>query len=87
MEIIMKLKEHKTKRIHFFVDENGLLQGEYKSYHSDGSLYIHSYYKDDKRHGEYKQYNTDGSLECIEYYSNDKDVTDMYNKLKTWKSL
>jgi len=105
------MKEYKSNSEHYFEDENGLKQGEYKKYYSNGQLWfhcyfknnnihgeykeyysggqlwVHCYYKDNNRHGEYKRYYKDGSLNYIKYYSNDKDITDMYNKLKKWKSL
>jgi len=87
MEKFMKLKEYKNKYEHYFVDGKGMLQGEFKLYHSNGQLEIHCFYKDDKIHGEYKRYYKDGSIDYKRYYSNGKDVTDMYNKLKKWKSL
>ena len=87
MEKIMKLTEHKNEWRHYFQDENGLKQGEYKRYYSGEQLWIHYFYKDGKRHGECKEYNEDGSLDCKKYYSNGKDVTDMYLKLEKWKSL
>ena len=89
MEISMKLKEIKNKLTHFFEDEKGNIQGEYKQYYSNSNnrLFIHCYYKDGKLQGEYKLYNIDSSLKYTKYYSNGKDVTDMYHKLKTWKSL
>ena len=88
MEKFMKLKEHKSFTYHYFKDDEFKLQGEYKRYyHSNGQLWLHSYYKDDKRHGECKAYNEDGSLIFKRYYSNGNDITGMYLKLKAWKSL
>jgi len=89
MEKFMKLKEYKNNYVHYFLDENDKLQGEYKSYYGNGQgqLYYKCYYKDSKRQGEYKRYSPDGSLKYKRYYSNGKDVTDMYNKLNVWKSL
>jgi len=87
MEKFMKLKEYKGITYHYFKDENGSRQGEFKLYHPNGQLRIHSYYKDGKLYGEYKQYYSNGPLEYKKYYLNDKDVTDMYNKLQAWKSL
>ena len=81
------MREVKTKSYHYFVDEKGLRQGKYKRYHYNDKLWIHSFYKDGKLQGKYKEYNEDGSLKYTKYFSNDKNVTDMFNKLQTWKSL
>ena len=87
MEISMKLTEYKTKHEHYFRDKDFKLQNEYKSYYNNNQLRTHCYFKDGERHGEYKIYNPDGSLDSKSYYSNGKNITDMYNKLKKWKSL
>jgi len=83
----MKLKEIKTNDAHYFRDDDFNLQGEYKEYFSDGQLWVHCYFKDGKRHGEYKVYNPDGQLWVHCYFKDGKDITNMYLKLQTWKSL
>ncbi len=54
------LKEIKSDTIHFFVDENNLIQGEYKRYHENGQLYIHTFFQNGNRHGEYKSFYGNG---------------------------
>jgi antitoxin component YwqK of YwqJK toxin-antitoxin module len=79
----MSLKEIKTKTKHYFEDEFGNKQGEFKSWYSNGQLDIHCFYVDGNRHGEYKSwysngqqwahcYYVDGNIhgECKEWYSN-----------------
>ncbi len=66
------LKEIKTNTHHFFVDENGHIQGEYKVYYYNGHLYIHSFYLNGKRHGEYKLYHDNGQLWEHTFFQNDK---------------
>ncbi len=56
------LTEIKTDTYHYFIDENGVKQGEYKDYHDIGQLCEHSFRLNDKRHGEYKHYFNDGAL-------------------------
>ena len=81
------MREIKNKYEHYFRDEHGKKQGEYKNYYHNNQLCDHFFYKDNKKHGECKVYNLDGSLDYIKYYSNGNDITDMYNKLNVWKSL
>ena len=71
MEKFMKLKEVNNDYGHYFLDENGLKQGENKEYYSDGQLWLHSYYKDGKLHGEYKVYNKNGQLWIHYFYKED----------------
>ena len=66
------LKEIKTKRYHYFIDENGLKQGEYKDYHDNGQLWEHTFFQNDKRHGEYKDYHYNGQLWEHSFYQNGK---------------
>ena len=47
---------------HYFLDENGLRHGEYKSWYRDGTLGEHCYYEHGERHGEFKWWYDDGTL-------------------------
>jgi antitoxin component YwqK of YwqJK toxin-antitoxin module len=79
----MALKEFNTKTKHYFIDENGHKQGEYKEWHDNGQLYVHCFFVDGKQHGEYKWWYENGQLwehcfyvdgnrhgECKAWYSN-----------------
>ena len=68
------LTEIKIKTLHYFIDENNLKQGEYKSYHENGQLYIHSFYINDNRHGEFKSYYGNGKLNHATFYYQGKDL-------------
>lgn len=63
----MKLTEFKSDEEHYFSDELGLLQGEYKSYDENGQLQIQVFYKDDILQGKYTSYHSNGQLfhHCI----------------------
>ena len=65
------LKEIKTNTQHYFIDENGLKQGEYNSYHDNGKLWIHSFFLNNNLHGEYKNYHNNGQLMTHSFYQND----------------
>ena len=60
------------KRFDFFVDENGLIQGEYKDFHLNGQIWEHSFYQNGKRHGEYKEYYRNGLIYSKSFYQNGK---------------
>jgi len=48
---------------------NGLEDdGEYKEWHDNGQLWIHSFYKDGKRNGEYKMWYVNGQLYEHSFY-------------------
>ncbi len=66
------LKEIKTKTKHYFVDENGNKQGEYKDYYYNDQLYVHTFYLNGKLHGEYKDYHNNGQLSVHSFYQNSK---------------
>ena len=67
------MKHIKNKTKDYYKDDNGLKQGEYKSYYNNGKLDIHCYYKDDKLHGIYKSYYTNGKLRNICNFINGKE--------------
>lgn len=58
----MILTEFKTAEQHFFLDENDLIQGEYKSFYESGKLRTHCIVKDNKLHGEDRRYDANGTL-------------------------
>ncbi len=66
------LTEIKTKFLHYFVDENNLRQGEYKTFHENGVLWIHAFYLNNKLHGEYKLTSITGQLLEHTFYQNGK---------------
>jgi antitoxin component YwqK of YwqJK toxin-antitoxin module len=51
--------------------KNGKLNGEYKTYYSNGKLEVSLNFINDKKEGEAKAYYEDGSLKKHSYYSND----------------
>ena len=54
-------------------DEDGKLSyGEYKSYYSNGQIYIHCFYKDGQRDGEYKRYYSNGQIYIRCFYKDGK---------------
>lgn len=55
---------------HYFIDETGKYQGEYKWYWGNGQLGVHCFYKNDLRHDELKWYDKGGQLEEHKLYEN-----------------
>jgi antitoxin component YwqK of YwqJK toxin-antitoxin module len=76
----MSLKEIKTETEHYFEDEFGNKQDEYKWWHDNGKLLEHCYYVDDKRHGEFKEWWTNGQLWRHCYYVDGK----LHGEYKWW---
>jgi antitoxin component YwqK of YwqJK toxin-antitoxin module len=72
------LTEIKTNTEHYFEDESGKKQGEFKWWHDNGQLATHCVYVDDKRHGEYKWWNVNGELFLHCFYVDDKEVIDFF---------
>ena len=68
------LTEIKTDTLHYFVDEHNLRQGEYKYYHDNGQLYIHTFCINDTCHGEYKTYHWNGQLDYATFFYQDNDL-------------
>ena len=66
----MKHIENETGE--YYVDDNGLIQGEYKCYYDNGQLWIHCNYKDGLKHGEYKCYYKNCQLWIHCNYKDDK---------------
>ena len=58
----MKLTEIKTETQHYFKDEHGKRHGEYKYWHYNGQLYIHTHNLNGKVHGEFKHWYENGQL-------------------------
>ena len=66
------LTEYKTDRHHFFRDAKGRLQGEYKSWHSNGNMCEHCFYVDSLWHGESRVWHDDGTLEWRQFWVNNE---------------
>jgi antitoxin component YwqK of YwqJK toxin-antitoxin module len=78
----MALKEIKTEFKHYFEDESGKKQGEYKLWHVNGQLREHCYYVDGNLHGEYKWWHLNGQLSQHCYYVDGK----RHGEYKLWYS-
>lgn len=62
-EVIMsRIIEHINKYEHFFLDKDGLCQGQYIRTHNNKSIHINCFYKDNKLHGEYKEWDEKGNV-------------------------
>jgi antitoxin component YwqK of YwqJK toxin-antitoxin module len=66
------LTEYKSKYQHYFVDENGQKQGEFKAWYSNGQLRMHCFFVDDKPHGESKWWHKSGQLQMHCFLVHDK---------------
>ena len=55
-----------------FEVKNGILNGDYKIYHSNGNIYAHGIYKNGKLHGKSKTYYPGGELKSVEHFANGK---------------
>jgi antitoxin component YwqK of YwqJK toxin-antitoxin module len=78
----MALKEIKNTDYHYFEDESGKKQGEYKRWHPNGQLATHCYYVDGKQHGEYKAWYSNGQTWVHCYYVDGK----RHGEFKWWYS-
>lgn len=62
-----------------FEVNNGLLQGDYITFHPNGNVYTHSIYENGKLHGENKVYFTSGKIKKLNFYNKnelfDKEMT------------
>jgi antitoxin component YwqK of YwqJK toxin-antitoxin module len=76
----MALKEIKTETEHYFEDESGQIQGEYKLWYSNGQLREHCYYVDGQRHGEFKEWYPSGQIWEHCYYVDDN----LHGEYKAW---
>ena len=64
------LEEIKTATEHYYVDENGLKQGQYKRYYITGQLEKVGVYKDGKLNGSFKIYRENGQLMVESVFKN-----------------
>jgi antitoxin component YwqK of YwqJK toxin-antitoxin module len=76
----MALKEIKTEIEHYFVDESGKKQGEYKWWYSNGQTWMHCFYVDGKQHGEFKAWHENGQTWVHCFYVDGK----RHGEYKTW---
>ena len=68
---------------HFFQDENGNLQDEYKLYYDNGQIKIHCFFNENGyRQGEFKWWFDNGQLWCHYFFKNGKEIT-----IKEWYDL
>lgn len=74
------LKEYKDEEFHYFKDENGLIQGEYKEWWSNGIMAMHCFYVDDMLHGEYKYWHTNGRIGAHYFFVDDEKQ----GEFKSW---
>jgi antitoxin component YwqK of YwqJK toxin-antitoxin module len=70
------LTEFKSDAEHYFIDENGQKQGEYKSWYSNGQLREHGFFVDGKLHGEFKWWHENGHLYTHCFYVDGNMVID-----------
>jgi hypothetical protein len=72
-----ELAEYKEARRHFFLDNQGRMQGEYKDWYENGSLFEHALYVDGKCHGECKMWGEDGTLIAHKFWVDDNPFRDL----------
>jgi antitoxin component YwqK of YwqJK toxin-antitoxin module len=82
----MALKEIKTELEHYFVDESRQIQGEYKSWWTNGQLCVHCYLVDGNTHGELKWWYSDGQLREHCYYVDGKGVINFLEEPELYPS-
>jgi antitoxin component YwqK of YwqJK toxin-antitoxin module len=74
------LIEYKSDTYHYFIDENGQKQGEFKWWHDNGQLSRHCFFVDGKRHGEFKSWYENGQP-CVHcFYQNGEVVVDFFTE-------
>lgn len=56
------LTEIKNDTCHYFLDEKGLKQGEFKEWHNNGILRKHCFYVNDNFHGNYIDWYRNGQV-------------------------
>ena len=70
---------------------NGVLSGEYKSYHMNGRVARHMYMHDDREHGDRKEYSESGKLTSHVFFINgdliDSDANTITKREKFLMSL
>ena len=58
------------------MDEKGLMQGVYRTEHTNRKIWELGYFQDDLLHGEFKMWCDEGKLTDHAFYTNGVDVTD-----------
>jgi antitoxin component YwqK of YwqJK toxin-antitoxin module len=71
------LREVKNDRFHYFVDNEGRYQGEYKDWDGNGQMTRHCFYVDDRRHGEFKRCYSNGTIWFHDFYVDGKVYRDL----------
>ena len=66
------LHKIKKKSYEYYLDDHGVMQGEYKTLWHDGSVKQHSFVKDDKHHGECVLYDRKGEIISRKVFYEDK---------------
>ena len=61
----------------YWVNNQGVWYGEYKSWHINGQIEEQCFYFNDELHGEYKWWNDNGEIRCHEYMSHGEVVRDL----------
>ena len=74
------LTEVKNDRQHYFKDELGRRQGEYKSWYENGQLKDHDFFVDNYLHGECKRWWDNGHLQLHGFYN----TFDQAGEFKSW---
>ncbi len=69
-DVYTMLTEIKTDDQHYFVDDHHRIQGEYKRYHVNGQLRVHSFFQNGNYHGEYKSYQKNGRPYVYAFFKN-----------------
>ena len=69
------LTEVKTDRMHYFEDELGKMQGEFKEWHRSGRLKTKCIYKGNRCHGELMAWDVYGSISCHGFAYNGEMIT------------
>ena len=74
---LFEVKEEVTVskyKAHYFIDEYGKKQGEFKQWWDNGTLGRHCFYKDGELHGEYKRRWNNGTLGEHFFYKDGKII-------------
>lgn len=71
-----------------FLKRNGIWysgkkkHGEYKSWHKNGQLAVHAFYKDGDLHGTYKEWHDNDQMATLKTFKNGY----LHGKVKEWKT-
>ena len=63
------LREVKDSQYHYYIDNQGRKQGEFKEWHDNGQLVTRAYYINNDLHSEYKAWYDDGRIDLYCFYS------------------